>query len=489
MPSVFARIINLIAIAVFVAIATNAAAAQSTAQFRNGEKLTYQISFDRFSNAGYAELHVASSGKLSGREAVELRAKVKTLDFVSAAFFMVDESRTVYVSPDTGLPLYTSKLDNDGPVPKETIQNYLAAATTHYDLVSAIYKARLSSGSGSFPLFEDGQPYVINFLSSGAEKVKTDAGDFETIVSTVTSEYLTAHGLRDFRINFSTDEDRLPVLFRFKLGKSEFRIALAGVSKPEPVTSPTATPEPIKTPLPQMTPRPTPSPTPYVDNRPLAPELGFKLGEKLDYRVAVAGIPAGTIALNVKERKFIDGADSLVLTAEVTAIELGSKFLSQSDQLRTLVDPETLAPRSIEVSFKNAFPGLNGSATFDIKTGAIKPGALPQFESPVGTHSILSLIYAMRSFNLTPSRDPSSPVNDTRVAVFWESRTYVFTLRPSRPEEITIDGVKMQAQLISVSTGNPQLDSLGPRVWLSISDGRTPVRFAVGSFQADLIQR
>jgi hypothetical protein len=489
MKSVSLKIIKLVVFAVFAAISTTALIAQSTTQFRNGEKLTYQISFDRFSNVGYAELHVASTGKLSGRDAVELRAKIKTLDFVSAAFFLVDQSRTVYITPDTGLPLYISNIDSGGPVPKETIQNYLTTPTANFDLVSAIYKARGNGGSGTYPVFEDGQQYVVNFLSSGAEKVRTDAGEFDTTVSTVTSEYLTAHGLRDFKINFSTDEERLPVLFRFKMGKNEFRIALAGISKPEPVSSPTSTPNPVKIPLPQITPRPTPSPTPYIDNRPLAPELGFKLGETLEYRVISAGAAAGTITLSAKERKFINGEDSLVLTAEVTELEPGNKLFAQGDQIRTLVDPETLAPRSIEVIFKNAFPGLNGTATFDGRTGVIKAGALPPFEAPVGTHSILSLIYAMRSFNLTPSRDPSSPVNDTRVAVFWESKAYVFTLRPSKSEEVTINGVKMQAQMISISTGNSELDALAPKIWLNMAEGRIPVRFSIGSIQAELIQK
>lgn len=489
MQSSFSKCIQLVVFAVFFAASAVGLRAQSAAQFRIGEKLTYQISFDKFSNIGYAELRVASTGKLSGRDVVELRARVKTLDFISAAFFFVDQSRTVYVAPETGLPIYLSKLDNDGPLPKEAIQNYLMTPTANYDLVSAIYKARQSGGTGSFPLFEDASQHVINFLSIGAEKVKTDAGEFDTTISTVTSEYFTTIGLRDLRINFSSDEEHIPVLFRFKRGKSEFRVALVGISKPEPVTTPSATPEPIGTPLPQITPRPTPSPTPYVDNRPLISELGFRLGETLDYRVTSAGVPAGTIMLNVKERKLINGEDSLVLTAEVTTIEPGGKLFSQGDHVRTLVDPETLAPRSIEVIFGNALPGLNGTATFDNRTGAIKAGTIPPFEAPVGTHSILSLIYAMRSFNLTPSRDSTSPVNDTRVAVFWESRAYVFTLRPSRAEEITINGSKLQAQMISITTGNPQLDALAPKIWLSMTEGRTPVRFSIGSVQADLIQK
>jgi hypothetical protein len=99
----------------------------------------------------------------------------------------------------------------------------------------------------------------------------------------------------------------------------------------------------------------------------------------------------------------------------------------------------------------------------------------------------LSLIYAVRSFNLKPSKDTYNPINDTRVAVFWENKPYIFTLRPSTAEIIDIKGMKISAQLISVNTGNPQLDSLNIKVWLSNDSRRLPLRFSAGQYQADLI--
>lgn len=485
MKSVFSRIISLCS----VLIAAASFSAATNAQPRVGEKLSYQISFDRFSDAGYAELYVASAGKLAGRDCVEIRSRVKTLDLVSAAFLLIDQTRTVYVAPESGLPIFIKKVDSGSGIPKETIQNYLTAATANYDIVSAIYKARVSGGSGSFPVFEDGQQYVFDFQPGKPELLKTDAGEFETTMSTVTSDYITARGLKDLRVNFSTDEEHVPVLIRFKIGKSELRFTLAGITRAEPSPSPSPMPDVIKTPSPQMTPRPTPSPTPYVDNRPLASELGFKLGESIEYRVTSAGAPAGTMTLTAKERKLIGGEDSLVLVAEVTAVEANGNLLTQGDRIRAVVDPETLTPRSAEVLFRNAIAGLNGTTTFDKRTGLIKAGSSPAVDAPVGTHSLLSLIYAMRSFNLNPSRDPSNPVNDTRVAVFWESRAHVFTLRPSKPTEITLNGNKLEAQLITISTGIPQLDALAPKVWLSTADGRVPVRFSIGVLQADLIQK
>jgi hypothetical protein len=55
--------------------------------FRVGERLTYNISLGKFANAGYAETYVVSRGKIANKEAVELRSKIKTNSFVSAAFY------------------------------------------------------------------------------------------------------------------------------------------------------------------------------------------------------------------------------------------------------------------------------------------------------------------------------------------------------------------------------------------------------------------
>ena len=110
-----------------------------------------------------------------------------------------------------------------------------------------------------------------------------------------------------------------------------------------------------------------------------------------------------------------------------------------------------------------------------------------QIEIPVGTHSILSLAYAVRSFNLKPSKDLTNPVNDTRVAVFLDTKAYVFTLSPSTADIITLQGEKVSAQQISISTGNPAIDVLNLRLWLSNDEKRLPLRLAAGQYQADLI--
>jgi len=71
--------------------------------------------------------------------------------------------------------------------------------------------------------------------------------------------------------------------------------------------------------------------------------------------------------------------------------------------------------------------------------------------------------------------------------VFWDNRPYIFTLRPSPAELISMRGEKVSAQLVSISTQNPQLDALNIKIWLSNDARRVPLRFSIGGYQADLI--
>ncbi|MBK9152928.1 MAG: DUF3108 domain-containing protein [Chloracidobacterium sp.] len=455
--------------------------------FKVGERLTYTVAFERFDNVAYVELFTASRGRIGEVEAVELRSRIKTLDFVSAAIYMVDESRTIYVSPDSGVPLYLSRTVNVGGLPKETIQNNLSAPTGNFDLVTMIYKIRHSDGAGTFNILEGDKIYNVTFQLTGNEKVRTDAGEFETTTHTIQSEYFAELGIRDVRMNLSIDAARVPVSLRFRTPKGDFIARLASVRNVEPVTDPSPTPAPISTPKP--TPEPTPSPTPraYEDNQPLSSELAFELWETLEYRLSAAGEALATFVLRAAERKQVDTLDTLFLSAYVKDVMPVSGPLSKNDSILVQVDPVTLGPRKFEVSLSGPLAAFSQEVFFDERRNLITFKNGGSVEAPVGTHSVLSLLYAMRSFNLKPSKDTTNPINDTRVAVFWENRPYIFTLRPSMAESITVGDQKISAQMVSITTGNKDLDGLAIKVWLSTDDRRLPVRITLGRYQADLI--
>ena len=456
--------------------------------FKVGEKLSYSISFGKVEDSGYVEIYVASRGLIGGKDSVELRSKFKTLGFVSATFALIDENRTVFAAPDTGLPIFIRRTQNDGPLPIETISNYLKNPTSNFDPVTLIYKARQTGGTGSYTFYEGEQVYTATFVSGKAERVKLSSGEYDTTISSVQSEFLAVNGIKDLKINFTNDEDRVPVMFRFKTAKGECRITLVSSHMDEttPTVKPTPTATPVPTPVVVATPRPTATPAQYVENQPLLSELGFALGETLSYNLTDGGKSVGVVTLEAKERKLFEQKDSLLLTATVTAIEPGNKTFALGDSIKAQVDPDTLAPKWFEGKFSGGLRSLNQTVVFDPRTGNISFGGTAPIDGPVGTHSLLSLIYAMRSFNLQRSNVASNPVNDTRVAVFWETRPYVFTLRPGVPADLIINGEKISAQLITINTDNPKLDALGIKVWLG-SSTRIPIRFAVGTFQADII--
>lgn len=461
------------------------AVTQPPTDFRISERLTYNFSFEKFNNVAYAETYVVSRGTLGGKDAVELRGKFNTVDLVSAAFYMVDEVRTTFAAAGTGLPLYVRQRSLLTGLANELISNYLTVPIPNYDLLTLIYRARQAGGSGNFPLQEADKVYNVAFLPVGAEQVKTDISEFDTVLSTVQSDFFTERGISDVRVNFSADEQKLPVLIRFRTEKGEFRGGIASIQVIEPEIVAVLVPTPR--PLPTATPTPLPTPTPYVENRPLLPELPFRLGETLTYQVAQNAQPIAALQFRAKERKLFAGEDSLTLQASVIGLNPGNQIFNLTDSITARVNPESLAPQQIELKFNGFLSRYNQETLFDQRAGTAVFNSGKRLEIPVGTHSIVSLAYAIRSFNLKPSKDPNNPVNDTRVAVLLGDAPQVFTLRPSNAEIINLQGEKVSAQQISITTGAPAVDQYNLRVWLSNDEARTPLRVAFGNYQADLV--
>ena len=256
----YARIVCLAFLLVaFAASASAQIRSESPTFFRMGERLSYNVSFAKYPNMAFFETFVVSRGKIGGRDAIEIQGRAKTFELVSALFSLIDENRKVFVSLETGFPLLLKRTVNSGVLPKETTTSFLNAPTTNNDLLTLVFKAREAGGRGTFAFSENGEAYVATFLGAPGEKVKTDAGDFETtIASTVQSTYLDGLDIKNFRINFSDDEFKIPVLIRFKTGKGDFVATLSGMSVEEIATVTESTPTPVQTPLPTSTPKPQP---------------------------------------------------------------------------------------------------------------------------------------------------------------------------------------------------------------------------------------
>jgi hypothetical protein len=468
----------------FVMLAACGVFAQPAGSLRVGERITYTISFDKYPSAGTAEMQIVSRGRLGNKDAIEFFSKIRTHDLFSASVLLLDETSTSIIAADSGMPLFTKRTRYTTGLPKEQSANYTDVPAPGYDLLSLIYRLRYSDGGGAVTIVHEARSYPLTYISNGTESVTTPSGDHETVVTTLQSDLFTELGIKDVRVNFDTSPFRIPILFRAKMQNGEMRIAASSVQTSEPEVA--ATPVPIATPLPIPVATPMPTPEPYVDDRPLSDELAFDLREVLSYKILSANVPVGVIRFHARERKLINAADTLVLEAEMNETN-GASGLGRGNKVTAHVDPLTLLPRKIEVVFPGRLSSISQSAIFNDKTGKVTFGPNPPVDVPVGTHSVLSLFYAIRSFKLKPSTDPNNPVNDTRVAVFWGTKAHVFYIRPTITE-ITLNGKAVPALLATITTEDPTLNQLGLKLWLSDDVRRIPLRFSIGPYIFELDQ-
>lgn len=454
-------------------------------KFRVGEKLTYRVSLDKFDDVAFAETQVVSSGLLDGKPSFELRFRMRSLNFATAAFFLFDEDRTTFVSAETGLPLFQRRTDASAVIPIETTIDHRGDPAAPLDLVATIYRVRQLNGSANLTFSEGGRAHTLTSAVTGTEKLTLPAGEFDTNTASLQSEYFATLGMSDVRINLTADERQIPVLMRARTPRGELRVEISGIVTVEERTeTPTPTPVIVQTPTP--TPTPVPTPTPYQDNQPISRDLPFVLGETLRFRVREAGNDSGMLTVAVEERREFDGVDSLRIAARLSDVPASSSALRNSDSIVTFVDPGTIIPFKTEVRFSGALAAMSHTATLDRATNVVIHDG-NRSEAPFATHSVLSLLYAARSFNLKPSSDSKNPVNDTRVSVFWRDRATVFVLRPGQAEALQNRGEQRPAQQITLIPQNPELDRLMPRLWLGLDAARTPLKFTLGNFEFDLI--
>ncbi len=462
------------------------AQAPAAGRFPIGERLTYNISFASYPSAAFAETYVVSTGKYGDRDAVYLHGKVKTTDFVNAAFFSVNETRQILVTPDTGLPLLSRVINDENGMPREKVTDHKGPAAAH-DWLSALFQLRFSTApSGVLSIQEDNGSIVqASYQLAGKAHVKTTAGEFDTVVLDV---QITS--FPKLQIYLSDDERRIPVVVSYKHLKGVLRAELAGIQdlSPEPVADATPRPQNTPPPIAVSTPRPRATPLPYKNNQPLSENLPFDLGETLTYRLSRPGTSTsfGTLVVQAAERKQFFGKDSLLLSASVQQLTDSSSFFAAGDSIKSYVEPDSLLPERTEIDFHGALGLFNQMLQFDQATGKVTDSKGALYDIPVGTHDILSLAYAIRSFNLKEVKPNKSPSGDIRVALFTSDGPVILTILSQAEETIDFQGKKLTAQVVFASIGQSTV-----KLWISKDQDKLPLRINITSatfaFNADLI--
>ncbi|MGI9106982.1 MAG: DUF3108 domain-containing protein [Pyrinomonadaceae bacterium] len=474
----------------------------SPAPYQTGEKLTYNVSFSNFASAAHVEVFNAGRGQFFNREGIELRANVQTVGIVRAALYAINNEYTAYVDPQTGLPYRTRFRNVEGAenlTPGAVNAGgrsapAIEAASTTYDFLSALFRLRalpLAPGA-SYPINVqggDGVRYEAELRVTGREAVKTPAGTFNAIVTQLrVRNNPTVNNYRP-RIYFSDDARHVPVLFIARLATGEIRAQLASYELLEaaPPGEVASVEPPVTNPTPARRPVLPAAPSAAVEDasEASADELPFKVGEQLNFTFFLGNAtqPVGTANYQVRARNRYSGRDGFWLSATMaTAIALQQLF-PVNDKIETYVDAKTLLPFRSELQIREGSHRVQGVVSLDQERGtAIATDGQP-LEIPVGTYDLVSVIYALRSFDLTPPKRNA-------VSILINKRPRTLSITSLKREMIQLGGKNIPAYQLALATDDAQGDRLNLRLWVGADRRRLPLRLTattpLGPVRAEL---
>ena len=491
----------------------------SAPPYRVGERLGYTVSFSNFTSAAHAETYVAGRGRYFEREGVELRAHVETAGVVSAALLRLNSHYFSFVDPVTGLPYRAHAEAVDGTPPAE-IQEAAAVrppdlaslptpasagpAAAAPDLLAALFRLRtlpLAPGARfEFAAEHAGVRYDAELRVEGRETVNTPAGSFNTLAARVRFRKNDWADDRRVRVYFSDDERRVPVLLTARVRSGDLRVELASDEIVLPVApddlaaarTPTPRPTPVTLPPdpgnPDSRPRPGPArPTPTPAANPSTPpsDLPFKLNEQLNFNFFLGNSqqPVGTASFQVRGRARYFNRDGIQFSATMATNQSLDRVFPVRDQINSFVDAATLLPFRSEVQIQEGTHRLRGVVSIDQERGSATLHDNTRLEIPTGTYDFLSVLYALRAFDLTPPKRNA-------VVLLLNKRARLLFINSVGRETIEIGGRRIDAFQLALSTDDPQGDRLALRLWVGADRRRLPLRLAattpLGPVRADL---
>ena len=480
----------------------------SPAAYRVGERLTYNVQFSHFVSAAHVELFVAGRGTFFNREGIQLRAHVETSGVVNVALLSLNNDYTTYVDPQTGLPYRAQQVVREAGRTSEAERDYNQPAGTDalpsklrtgespgtYDLLSALYRMRampLTDGASYLiTVVTEGDQYPVEVKVIGRQLIKTNVGSFNTIVTRVNVK--NSHDYK-LRVYFSDDERHVPVLLTAQHPAGEIRAELAGseLTVPEPGPKTDAT-QPIRTgpresPVTVNPKLPGSGQSPPTGNTKSAPmaDVPFKIGEQLTYQVYLASTaqPVGTITFALKARGRYFNRDGLLFSVTAQTSPPGSRVFQVNDQINSYVDPTTLLPFRTELNLTEGRYRANLGYNLDQNRGAAVADSKERIEIPIGTHDLISAVYAIRTFDLRPKKRNA-------ISIMATTQPRTLFVESLRRETIEIGNQKISAIMVTLTTDDPQGDQMQIRMWIGDDTRHLPLRIAAvtqfGAVRADL---
>lgn len=496
-PPIISTLILLFLALIFPAFAQNGGGSAYPflqSPYQVGERLTYNVSFSNLPSAAHAEFQIVSRGVHFGREAIQLRAHVETTGLVNVALLAINNDYVTYVDPLTGLPFRSEETARDATNSADSVQNFNQPGGNEaippkqktfpgtYDLLSAFYRARalpLAAG-GEYSLAVRGESvdYQAEIKVVGREAVNTNVGSFNAIVTEV---HASGSPLRNLKVYFSDDERHVPVLLTAKVSTGNLRAELAAseIVKP-PVTA---------APTPQIAVNPGPMPAPPTATPP-APPAGnenwpFTVGEQLNYQIFVGPgtTPMGVASFQVRGHSRYFERDGVYLSANAQTTNAAARIFVARDQIDSYVEPKALLPFRTVMSLIEGPRRLNQTLTMNQEGGSAVTDQGTKIDVPVGTHDYVSFFYAVRTFNLTPSKRSA-------ISMLVENKPKTLFVQSQKRETIQLGERNVPAIALSITTDDPEPDKYQLRMWISDDKRRLPLRIScatqLGPLRADL---
>jgi hypothetical protein len=404
---------------------------------------------------------------------------------------------TTYVDPASGLPFRGQETAHEGsritetpyeftqtldPAAMPTKQSVVAGT---YDFLSVLFRLRalpLSEGiMYRFNVRGSGEEYQAEVKMVGHEVVKNNVGSFNALVGQLrvnNNERLNGYRIK---IYFSDDERHIPVRLTARIKSGELRADLAGS---EIIAPAAGNPAPTPAPVAVATPVPTPSRTPAANTG--NEDWPFKIGEQLNYQVFLGGsnAPVGTANFEVAARARYFERDGLLLKVKAQTTGAVARMFVANDLISSYVDPKALLPYRTELNLAEGKRRLNRSLTINQDRGSVSASNGEKIDIPVGTHDYLSFFYAVRSFNLNPPKRNA-------ISMLVENKSKTIFVSSLKREVVELNGQKISAIALSLTTDDSQSDKYQFRMWVSDDSRRLPLRITcvteLGALRADLV--
>jgi hypothetical protein len=220
--------------------------------------------------------------------------------------------------------------------------------------------------------------------------------------------------------------------------------------------------------------------------------LPFNVGEQLNYQVYLGNSPqsVGSLNFSVAARGRYFNRDGLLVTASAQTANTGSRALFVNDKYSSYLDPETLLPFRTEMNIAEGNWRSTRGYNIDQDRGAVITDARQRIEIPVGTHDLISLMYAMRTFDLSPPASSLAPSKRQAISILAISQPRTLFITSLKRETIELGGQKVPAVLLALTSDDGAADRLQLQIWLGDDWRHLPLRISamtpLGLVRADL---